>query len=100
MYVHDSTLASECIWVSSPRNRLRNTADQAMLVRGSARSLISMSRPDKHCHGEGTNLGLIIKTKTKIVSKPQSLQNSNFDAISFQKHFTIIVIFSNCYSFI
>src|SRR4051812_41114267 len=73
LYVHDCTLASECIWVSSPRTRLRNTAEQAMLVTGSAQSLISMSRPDIHYHGEGTDLRTDHQNQNKITSK-----NSNF----------------------
>src|SRR3954462_8379811 len=71
LYVHDCTLASECIWVSSPRTQLRNTAGQAVLVRGSERSLINMSRPDIHCHGEWTNLGTDLQNQNKIASKSQ-----------------------------
>src|SRR3954463_9699275 len=73
LYVHDCTLASECIWVSSPRTRLRNTAGQAMLIRGSEWSLINMSRPDILCHDNGMNLETNHQIQNKIISK-----NSNF----------------------
>src|SRR5436190_24346224 len=69
LYVHDCTLASECIWVSSPRTRLRNTAGQAMIIRGSGRSLINMSRPDILCHDKGTNLETDHQNQNKITSK-------------------------------
>src|SRR3954463_10123017 len=89
LYVHDCTPASECIWVSSPRTRLRNTAGQAMLIRGSARSLINMSAQTYTVMVKGRISELIIKTKTKSQVKTQILQNLNSIAISFQKHFTI-----------
>src|SRR3954471_18508466 len=73
-------------------------------LRGSERSLISMSRLDVHCHGEGTNLGNDHQNQNEITIKNSNLfflQNFNTDAkISFQKHFTISVILSNFYSFI
>src|SRR3954469_11964040 len=80
LYVHDCTLASECIWVSSPRTHLRNTAGQAMIIRGSGRSLINMSRSDIPCHDKGAISKPIIKPQRKIASKNLIfLQNFNSD---------------------
>src|SRR4051812_14170284 len=96
IYVHDCTLASECIWVSSSRTRLRNIAGQAMIIRGSGRSLINMSRPDIPCHDKGTNLETDQKPQRKITSKNSKSQfqcNFFFKAFYYQRNLFKLLLF-------
>src|SRR5438270_10144816 len=58
-----------------------------MLVRCSARSLISMSHSDIHCHGEGTNLEIVHQNQSKIASKNLSFANSQLGCNFFSKTF-------------